>query len=105
MFCFSPRSIALRCPAMRCLCCPVLHPARPLVVYIVMELLTLLCHVALLATGFRLRQLDGISYYSYRAGPQRLVPAMRYGLVWMWVHVSELLHTWLLGCDNVTLRV
>lgn len=46
-----------------------------------MELLTLLCHVALLATGFRLRQLDGITYYTYRVGPQKLVPAIRWVLL------------------------
>lgn len=45
--------------------------------YLVMEVLTLLCHVALLATGFRLRQIDGITYYTYRVGPQLLVPAIR----------------------------
>lgn len=49
--------------------------------YVVMELLTLLCHVALLATGFRLRQLDGITYYTYRVGPQKLVPAIRWVLL------------------------
>lgn len=42
-----------------------------------MEVLTLLCHVALLATGFRLRQIDGITYNTYRLGPQLLVPAIR----------------------------
>lgn len=77
----------MHCLATSCICsCPELSctaSTRPLVVYILMELLTLLCHVALLATGFRLRQLDGISYYAYRAGPQRLVPAMRYGCMCM----------------------
>jgi hypothetical protein len=42
-----------------------------------MEVLTLLCHVALLAAGFRLRQIDGITYYTYRVRPQLLVPAIR----------------------------
>lgn len=50
---------------------------RPLLVYAVMELLALLCHVALLATGFHLRQLDGITYYTFGVGPQKLVPAIR----------------------------
>jgi hypothetical protein len=49
-----------------------------------MELLTLLCHVALLATGFRLRQIDGITYYTYRVGPQVFLPATRYMRVHAW---------------------
>lgn len=70
-------SLLMRCHLTQC-CCRCCCCYRPLLVYIVMELLTLLCHVALLATGFRLRQIDDITYYTYRVGPQMFVPAIRY---------------------------
>jgi len=50
---------------------------RPLFFYIVMELLALLCHVALTATGFRLCEIDGITYYTFRMSKPKLVAAIR----------------------------
>lgn len=50
---------------------------RPLFFYVVMELLALICHVALLATGFSMREIDGISYYTFRVGRPKLVAAIR----------------------------
>lgn len=71
---------------------------RPLLVYGVMELLALLCHVALLATGFRLRQLDGITYYTLRVGPQKLVPAIRCVHVCTFVSLCTVHREALTGC-------
>lgn len=50
---------------------------RPLFFYIVMELLALLCHVALTATGFSLCEIDGITYYTFRMSKAKLVAAIR----------------------------
>lgn len=48
---------------------------RPLLVYVVMELLWLLCHLVLLVTGFKTHCFDGITYYAYKLGPQQVSPA------------------------------
>uniref|UniRef100_A0A383VKF9 AB hydrolase-1 domain-containing protein n=1 Tax=Tetradesmus obliquus TaxID=3088 RepID=A0A383VKF9_TETOB len=51
---------------------PLRHVYRPLLFYVVMELLAGLCHVVLAAAGFQLQQLGGIGYYTLRMGQQQL---------------------------------
>lgn len=44
--------------------------------YVVMELLAWLCHIVLIAAGFKLHSLGGISYYTFNMAPQQLVHAI-----------------------------
>lgn len=62
------------------LCFPaaLLFVPRPLFFYVVMELLALVCHAALLATGFRHHRMGDVSYYSFNIGPQKVVRAIRW---------------------------
>ncbi|KAF6254461.1 hypothetical protein COO60DRAFT_1627872 [Scenedesmus sp. NREL 46B-D3] len=71
---------------------PLRHIYRPLVFYVVMELLAGLCHVVLAAAGFQLQQLGGISYYTLHLGPQQLVQLK---------HVSMRLVRWLPTVDDM----
>jgi hypothetical protein len=47
------------------------HVYRPLVFYFVMELLEVLCHISLRATGFTKHTIRGIDYYTSNLPPQQ----------------------------------